>query len=88
MYKANFDLTLENNTGLRHDVLLSRQFNIPTFSDIPDEELASYTDVDGTIVEFHIGDEVRIVQPLSSTGYVFYKLYNIDNGAYNWIQIG
>lgn len=88
MYKANFDLTLENNTGLRHDVLLSRQFNVPTFSEAPDEETSSYLDVDGTTVEFHIGDEVRVVQPLSTTGYVFYKLYDIDNETYNWIQIG
>ena len=88
MYKANFDLTLENNTGLRHDVLLSRQFNVPTFSEAPDEETSSYLDIDGTTVEFHIGDEVRVVQPLSTTGYVFYKLYDIDNETYNWIQIG
>jgi len=88
MYKANFDLTTENNTGQRHDTLLNRQFNIPTFEEAPNEETSSYTDVDGTTVEFHIGDEVRVVQPLSTTGYVFYKLYDIGSGVYNWIQIG
>lgn len=88
MYKANFDLTLENNTGLRHDILLSRQFNVPTFSEAPDEETSSYTDVDGTVVNFNIGDEVRVSQPLSSTGYVFYKLFDISGESYNWQQIG
>lgn len=88
MYKANFELTLSNNTGLRHDVLLSRQFYVPTFSQAPDEETSSYTDTDGTVVEFHIGDEVRVVQPLSDTGYVFYKLFDISGESYNWKQIG
>ena len=61
---------------------------IPTLSAAPEAATLTYVNSDGNEVAFRIGDEVRVADAASDEGYVFYKLYDIADGAAVWSQAG
>lgn len=61
---------------------------IPTLSAAPEAATLTYVNSDGNEVAFRIGDEVRVADAASDEGYVFYKLYDLADGAAVWSQAG
>lgn len=58
---------------------------IPTLDAVPTGETLSYVNSTGTTVSFCIGDEVRV---LEDGEYVFYRLYDLVDGAASWQESG
>ena len=58
---------------------------IPTLDAVPTGETLSYVNSTGTTVSFRIGDEVRV---LEDGEYVFYRLYDLVDGAASWQESG
>lgn len=50
------------------------------------ESLLTYS-IDNKTYNFKIGDEVRIPDAKSETGYIYYKLYAIDNNEAQWNKL-
>lgn len=51
------------------------------------ESLLTYS-IDNKTYSFKIGDEVRIPDVESETGYIYYKLYAIDDNEAQWAKLG
>lgn len=58
---------------------------IPTLDAVPTGETLSYVNYTGTTVSFRIGDEVRV---LEDGEYIFYRLYDLVDGAASWQESG
>ena len=58
---------------------------IPTLDMVPTADTLSYVNIDGTTINFRIGDEVRV---LENGEYVFYRLYDLADGIASWQESG
>lgn len=67
-------------TGSRVNELLSRQFIVPTLTDIPTANTLTWEDGEYT-VEFRIGELCRVYV---EDKWQFYRLYDIDNKIAYW----
>lgn len=60
---------------------------IPTVETIPDENLKSYVNADGTEVNFKIGDFIRVKK--EDGKYIFYQINDIsEDGSVSWSEAG
>ena len=57
---------------------------IPTLAAAPTESTLTYVNVDGTTVNYKIGDLVRFFDKDDAEDYVFYQLYDIADGKAKW----
>jgi len=60
---------------------------VKTLSSAPTEATLTYM-IGTETHNFKIGDEARVADSASGTGYVYYKLYDINNGAAVWNKLG
>lgn len=80
-YKSN------NTKGARKDLLLQRRWVVPTLPSEPTTSTWAWND-NGHTVYFRIGEQVRVVDGEQSSGYQFWKLYDIKpNGDRIWAPI-
>ena len=70
-------------TGARVKELLERHFIVPTFTTPPTENTLSWND-DGNIVNFRIGEAVRVV---TSNGCDFYRVDDIKDNKVIWRKL-
>ena len=77
---ANGVITINSETG-------GGAAYTPTLSSAPTSSTTSYVK-DGQTVTFEIGQMCRVANAESDTGYTFYMLHNISNGAATWAEMG
>lgn len=76
-----------NIKGARKDLLLQRRWIVPTLPSEPTTSTWAWND-NGYTVYFRIGEQVRVVDGEQSSGYQFWKLYDIKpNGDRIWAPI-
>ena len=76
-----------NIKGARKDLLLQRRWVVPTLPSEPTTSTWAWND-NGYTVYFRIGEQVRVVDGEQSSGYQFWKLYDIKpNGDRIWAPI-
>lgn len=76
-----------NIKGTRKDLLLQRRWIVPTLQSAPTTSTWAWND-NGITVYFRIGNQVRVEDTEQSSGYQFWKLYDIKpNGDRIWAPI-
>ena len=76
-----------NIKGTRKDLLLQRRWIVPTLQSAPTTSTWAWND-NGITVYFRIGNQVRVEDAEQSSGYQFWKLYDIKpNGDRIWAPI-
>lgn len=76
-----------NIKGTRKDLLLQRRWIVPTLQSAPTTSTWAWND-NGITVYFRIGEQVRVEDAEQSSGYQFWKLYDIRaNGDRIWAPI-
>ena len=68
----------------RFTELLDRDFYVPTMESAPTAETRSYSDTDGSVCEFRVGQMCRVADIASYTGYRFYLLHDINADKAVW----
>ena len=66
--------------------LLSRDFYCPVLVAAPDSSTLTYTDTDGSVNHFAIGQECRVLEEESSE-YIFYKFMGTYQGNAVWMRM-